>query len=67
MQPRHFLTTARAVGYSAKLMTGILEEPAAQVSAVIDAVAGRLPQGFPEHIAWPVFRGMRECRDRIGQ
>lgn len=45
MQPRHFLTTARAVGYSAKLMTGMLEETVNQVPAVTDAMAGRLTKG----------------------
>lgn len=65
LQPDHFLSTAKAAGFSETLMVDIREEVADHVPAVIESVSSRLPEGFPEHIAAAIFAGMRCCRETL--
>lgn len=59
MQPRHFISTAKAVNYSPQKAAQLLEEMLDRVDEVIDKVCANLPKKIPEHIAGPIFEGMR--------
>lgn len=62
--PRHFLSTAKAVDFSQTKAMVLLLEMLERTETVIQAVAGRLPQGFPAHISTPIFEGMRSLAQR---
>ncbi|RUO35743.1 type II toxin-antitoxin system HipA family toxin [Aliidiomarina sanyensis] len=64
---RHFLQTAREIGFSEESMHEILDEMAALTESVIQKVTDELPAEFPSHIAEPIFEGMRRyARKLIG-
>ncbi|GAA0556569.1 type II toxin-antitoxin system HipA family toxin [Halomonas salifodinae] len=59
MAPRHFLSTARQVGFSTDRASAILQEAAERTEPVIAEVANQLPEEFPAAISEPIFEGMR--------
>jgi serine/threonine-protein kinase HipA len=64
IQPRHWLTMAASVG----LQSTVLEDIHGLVSrapAVVNDVSGRLPAGFPEHVAGPILDGILESANRL--
>lgn len=58
--PRHFISTAKAVGYSEKLALKHLKDMFSFASEVIEIVKKTLPDGFPEDIAEPIFQGFEK-------
>jgi serine/threonine-protein kinase HipA len=58
IQPRHFISTAKAINFSPKKAELILKEMLEQADRVAEEVAGRIPEGFPTHISEPILQGM---------
>lgn len=56
--PRHFLTTAKAVGYSEKLALDHLYEMFSKTEQVIKVIVEKLPKDFPSEIAEPILEGL---------
>jgi serine/threonine-protein kinase HipA len=65
MLPRHFLSTAKAIGFSQTRATAIMEETVAQTEAVIETVNARLPDGFPAKVADPILTGLRAQAQKL--
>ena len=64
IQPRHFLSTAKQVGFNQKSAQSLFTEMLDSVDEVIQHVEGEIPADFPDRIASPVLNGMRKQRDR---
>lgn len=60
IQPRHFLSTAQQVGYSAARTKTLIADILDQVEPAMSSVEGSLPKGFPSHISAPILEGVRE-------
>jgi serine/threonine-protein kinase HipA len=58
IQPRHFISTAKAIDFSPKRAESVLKEMLEQANHVAQEVAGRIPEGFPTHISEPILQGM---------
>ncbi|WP_404787155.1 type II toxin-antitoxin system HipA family toxin [Altericista sp. CCNU0014] len=58
IQPRHFLSTARAIDFSPKKAEQISIEMLEQTSDVAMQVAKTLPSSFPRKIGEPILQGM---------
>lgn len=56
--PRHFLTTAKAIGYSEKLAWVHMEEMFMNAHKVIEVVSKALPDDFPQEISESIFKGI---------
>ncbi|MCL1077055.1 type II toxin-antitoxin system HipA family toxin [Parashewanella spongiae] len=63
--PRHFLSTARQVGYSELAAKQTLERIADELETAIELVESKIPTQFPEHIAAAIFAGVRGRAKRI--
>jgi serine/threonine-protein kinase HipA len=61
---RHFNATAARCGWGEDA-EDIIGELLANVDGAIDAVAGQLPQGFPQDVATAIFEGMRTQARRL--
>ncbi|HKM05681.1 MAG TPA: hypothetical protein VJ869_01725 [Sphaerochaeta sp.] len=64
VQKRHWLEQARTTG-SSLLMDECINEILQEVSRAIREVTAKLPQGFPEEIASPIFAGIQENAKRL--
>lgn len=62
---KHFVQTAREVGFSEESMHEILDEMAALTEGVIQKVTADLPADFPSYIAEPIFEGMRRYARKL--
>ena len=58
IQPRHFLSTAKAVNFPQERAELLLQDMFEQTEIVVSKVAAQLPSGFPSHISEPIFEGM---------
>ncbi len=58
IQPRHFISTAKAIDFSPKKAELILKEMLEQANRVAEEIAQRIPEGFPTHISEPILQGM---------
>ncbi|OYX04325.1 MAG: hypothetical protein B7Z05_08565 [Thiotrichales bacterium 32-46-8] len=56
--PRHFISTAKKVGYSEKLAQAHMDEMIAMIPSVISTVETQLPPQFPDSISNPIFEGL---------
>lgn len=56
VQPRHFLSTAEAVNFSADEMIAILRHFAEKAPEAVEELRKQLPADFPESTARPIFR-----------
>jgi len=65
IQPRHFISTAKVVGFNEKKAAAILTEMMAKVDQVIDDVGVQVPDDFPDKIVTSILTGMRKQRDRF--
>ena len=65
MLTRHFLSTAKAIGFSQTRAKAIMEETVAQTEAVIETVNARLPDGFPAKVADPILTGLRAQAQKL--
>lgn len=58
--PRHFMQTAKAVGFDTDEMAGIMMEVADLLEAAIAKVIAELPGDFPRHIVDAIVQGIRD-------
>lgn len=65
IEPRHFISTAKDVGFSEQRAKQILIELAEVTSSVVSHVESVLPQGFPETVADSILNGIHERADLI--
>ena len=65
IQPRHFLSTAQQVGFSARRANILMQEMAEKTDAVIEQVSSTLPGDFPVHISGPILDGLGEQAGRL--
>ncbi|WP_192021939.1 type II toxin-antitoxin system HipA family toxin [Shewanella sp. WPAGA9] len=63
--PRHFIQTAKAVGFDPIVMAEILQEVAETVDEVIKRVTARLPDDFPAHIRESILNGLTDRAKRL--
>jgi serine/threonine-protein kinase HipA len=63
--PRHFIQTAKAVGFDVATMTAIISEIANSVDLVIAKVKSQLPKGFPAHISDSILDGLKVRSNRL--
>jgi serine/threonine-protein kinase HipA len=66
IQRRHFDAMAAKCGYG-ESAEGLIESILARVPAAIEAVQARLPAGFPDRVASPVFAGLQESAGKLRQ
>ncbi len=64
---RHWLSTAKKCNLPEKEMTQIMDRIIGDMNRVIDDVGSKLPEGFPDKVATPIFNGMKSAKDRMGQ
>lgn len=65
IQPRHFLSTAKQVGYSISHAKELIKEISAQTESVITEIEAMLPGGFPEHVSGPILEGIRKQGEKL--
>jgi len=64
IQPRHFMSTAKQVGFNEKTAKAIMDEMMEMIEEVITKVESQLPADFPEKIATTIIEGMRKQHAR---
>jgi len=64
VQRRHFNSTA-ARYFQREDAEDLLEQVIQQTPAAIKAVAEKLPVGFPEKVARPIFQGLQQSADLL--
>ena len=65
IMPRHWFDESRKVDFPASEMQAIIDKVLASLDSVIDDVTSRLPAGFPEDIAKPIFDGMKKAARKL--
>lgn len=65
IQKRHFVETAKYVQYSKIKAVQIFEQVIDRIDSAIDEVTTQLPIYFPEKIAQPIFKGMKDFKERM--
>jgi len=63
--PKHFIATAKEVGFSEKAMKNILEVMSSKTQTVIETLEKSQPDDFPTFISQPIFVGMRKMSARL--
>ena len=58
--PRHFIKTAKQVGFETAQMESILSDIKASTEQIITDIHARLPDSFPKNISESIFSGMRK-------
>jgi serine/threonine-protein kinase HipA len=58
MQPRHFVSTARSIGFGEQKAALLVRETLEQAREVMDVVGNGLPSDFPSSISDPIFQGL---------
>ncbi len=65
IQPRHFLSTAKAIGFSEQRASELMIEIKSQTPAVINTVRQQLPKDFPNYISDSIFNGVQKQTERL--
>ncbi|AYA41970.1 type II toxin-antitoxin system HipA family toxin [Xenorhabdus nematophila] len=65
IQPRHFPSTARQVGFSESMAEKLMNEMGNMAEKVINQVANELPPNFPGHISDAIFTGLAKQAGRL--
>jgi serine/threonine-protein kinase HipA len=65
MFPRHFLATAKIVGFSDAEMQQILADFKGKTPQIIDRVRSQLPDDFPKDISETIFNGVTKMAARL--
>jgi len=65
IQPRHFLSTAKAVGFSEQRAGELMAEMKAQTAQAVEAVRQQLPPDFPAAISETIFEGVSKQAARL--
>lgn len=63
--PRHFISTARAVGYSEEKTLQVMAELKVQTEQAIANVEAMLPDDFPRSVSDAMFAGVRRQAERL--
>jgi serine/threonine-protein kinase HipA len=63
--PRHFIQTAKAVGFDTGIMMEMMRDIADKVEAVVVKVKAQLPNDFPVHIRDPILNGLTDRATRL--
>jgi serine/threonine-protein kinase HipA len=58
IQPRHFVSMARAIGFSEQKAAQLVKETLAQAVEVVDLVGRGVPPDFPSGISDPILQGL---------
>jgi serine/threonine-protein kinase HipA len=64
MQPRHFVSTARAIDFSEKKAKRIMTELLEQAKSVVAEISEKLPADFPLDISEPILQGIAQLARR---
>ncbi len=67
IEPRHFLSTAAAVGLPIETAKAWLRELAEKTPSVIEAAIRELPPNFPSNVSEPIFSGMSIRSEKINR
>ncbi|MCK7545014.1 type II toxin-antitoxin system HipA family toxin [Marinobacter bryozoorum] len=67
IQPRHFLNTARQVGFSAERAKSLIHEVIGQAEQAVQAVEARIPTDFPSTISESILGGVRQQATVLAQ
>jgi len=67
ISPRHFIQTAKAVGFDIDTMNAILREVAVSIDPVIAKVRAQLPADFPAHIRDLILDGLKARSSRLSK
>lgn len=59
--PRHWFDEAKNVHFPESEMQAIIDDTLGSIDQVIDKVSSCLPDDFPQHIAGPIFDGIRSA------
>lgn len=62
---RHFVSTARHVGFSVERTKRLMNEIAEQTNHVIDVVTALLPADFPSHVSEAILDGVRKHSEKL--
>ncbi len=62
---RHWYSTAKSCQFNEGKLTYIIEELCDNVETTIDSVSNLIPNGFPEHIAESIFKGLKNSRNKL--
>jgi len=65
IMPRHWIAQSKRVGFPESEMQAIIDQTIEKLDRVINDVSMRLPSGFPQDIANPVFDGMKKAGRRF--
>lgn len=65
IMPRHWFDESKKVNFPESEMQAIIEHTLDNIESVINEVASRLPEGFPEAISGPIFDGMTNAAKRF--
>ncbi|WP_305839954.1 type II toxin-antitoxin system HipA family toxin [Photobacterium leiognathi] len=65
IQPRHFLSTAKAVGFSTQRANELMSEMKTQAPSAIEKVRQQLPNDFPTEISESIFNGVLKQAGRL--
>lgn len=65
IQPRHFLSTAKAVGFSTQRANELMTEMKNQAPSAIEKVRQQLPNDFPTEISESIFNGVLKQAGRL--
>ena len=63
--PRHFLDTAKDVGFDTEMMVNIMTQVVNDLDSVMTRVEGQLKKDFPKHIKGAIFKGMKNKAKRL--
>ncbi len=58
IMPRHWFNESKKVDFPASEMQAIIDNTLGSIDTVIEEVTSRLPAGFPDDIAKPIFAGI---------
>ena len=67
IEPRHFLSTATAVGLPIETAKAWLRELAEKTPEVIKTASRQLPPDFPTNVSEPIFSGMAIRSEKINR
>ncbi len=65
MLPRHWLAESKKNDFPETDMQEIIDQSITELDGVINKVTSKLPPGFPEDIAQPVFEGMKKASKKF--
>ncbi len=65
IQPRHFISAAKSVGFPAELVLRLAEDLARKTGTVIQSLEAELPAGFPVQVSESIFSGLDQQAQKL--